>query len=316
MKDIISIAQKILQTESEAIALLADRLDDSFLAAVEALLNCSGKIVFCGIGKSGLVAKKIVATLTSTGTPSYFLHPAEAIHGDLGILSARDCFVSLSNSGETDEILKLLPRVQQLKIPHISLVGNPASSLAQQASIVLDISVSKEGGSLNAVPLASTISAMAMGDALAAVLLQLKAFDEKDFAQFHLGGSLGRKLITVVESLMQKTNLPLCRPLDAMPLVVQEMSSSVFGIVAVVDAQNQILGVITDGDLRRALARQLNDSFFCLQANQIMTKKPKNIAPTASAWEAEECMQEHQITALLVSQNNQLLGIIGKHQIK
>lgn len=315
MKDIILIAKKLFEIESSAIMELSKRLDTSFVKAVDYIQKCQGRIIICGMGKSGLVGKKIVATLNSTGSPSYFLHPAEAIHGDLGLISKKDCFLSISNSGETDEILKILPYIKQLGIPHISLVGKKTSSLAKNAAIVLDIGVSAEGTSLEAVPMASTMAAMAMGDALAAALLAINDFNTADFSKLHLGGSLGHKLITKVVQVMQKKELPLCIPTASIKEVIIQMSNSVFGLVAIVDSDYKIKGIITDGDLRRALNKYLDASFFSLNAKDIMTLAPKNIKEDVSIWEAEKMMQKFKITALLVTKKDILVGIVGNNHI-
>jgi len=317
MKKIIDIAKKVFGVEAAAIQSLNNRIEETFVQAVQILYQSKGRIIVSGMGKSGLIGKKIAATFASTGTPSFFLHPSEALHGDLGMLMETDCFLSISNSGETDEILQLLPHIQSLQLPHIALVGQVPSTLQQHADIALDIGVTEEASLLKAAPMASTITTLAMGDALAAALIHLNAFDEQDFARFHPGGSLGRKLVTAVGHLMQKEDLPQTTASTAVKEVIFEMSRSVFGLVAIVDNQKTVQGVITDGDLRRSLNKFPNEHFFELQAKDIMTTRPKTITPDASAWNADQLMLKHKITALLVTDKmNHLVGIIAKHQIK
>ena len=315
MQNTNQIGMQFFENAAQAIQTLADKLDARFEEAVELLYQCKGKVIFCGMGKSGLIARKIAATLTSTGTVACFLHPSEAIHGDLGIVGKEDCFVSLSNSGETDEVLRLIPAIQRLGIPHITIVGNTNSSLAKHAHVVLDVGVVAEGSQLSVVPLASGLTTMAMGDALAAALLTQKNFQANDFAQLHMGGSLGRKLLSTVGDYMQSEQLPFCSPKTTIKDVIVQISSSSFGLVAILDEQQHILGVITDGDLRRALQQSLNASFFELKAQDIMTPDPKTITAQQSLVEAEEIMARYHITALLVREAGKLVGIIAKHLI-
>lgn len=316
MKSTISIAQTVLTIQAEAIAALGERLTSDFDQAVQYLLNCKGHIVVCGMGKSGLIGKKIAATLASTGTPSFFLHPSEAIHGDLGMLRPDDCLLSISNSGETDELLQILPYIQRLKIPHITLVGRRASTLADNAQAVLDVRVEREASPIAAVPMASTTAALVMGDALAAALLTLKGFDETSFARLHPGGSIGRKLVTTVGEEMTQQALPTAQADTDVKTVIVAMSKSVFGLVVVVGTNQKILGVVTDGDLRRSLQRHPSSSFFDLRAKDLMTTTPKTITADRPLWEADQLLLQHKITSLLVEQKGQLIGIIAKHQIK
>lgn len=316
MNGIRKIAKEVFSIEAAAIQRLGNLLTDDFDQVIDYLLKCKGRIVVCGIGKSGLVGKKIAATLASTGSPSFFLHPSEAIHGDLGALMPEDCFISISNSGETDEILQILPYIQQLKIPHITLVGNRESTLAKNAAVVLNIGVEKEASPIAMVPMASTTATMAMGDAIATVLIILKSFNENDFARFHPGGSLGRKLVTKVSSEMQCQNLPVARLDTLAKEVIMSMSKGFFGMVVILDEQQQICGVITDGDLRRSLNKFPSNLFFELKAKDMMTKNPKTISTDCLLWEADQLMLEHKITALPVEEKGELIGIIAKHQIK
>lgn len=310
------IAYRVFELESAAIRQLGQQLDQRFDQAVELLNNCRGRVIVSGLGKSGLVGKKIAATLSSTGTPSYFLHPADALHGDLGVLTPDDCLVSISNSGETDELLQLLPHLQRLRIPHIALVGDLQSSLARHAQIALYIGVSEEASSVAAVPMASVATSLAMGDALAAALMSLKNFQYEDFARLHPGGSLGRKLITQVRDRMRAHDLPIVSPDTDIETIIVRLSSGMLGTVAVCDQHGIIIGIITDGDLRRALQRHPNASFFELQAQNLLTLHPKTIRPEQTLLEAEQLMQQHKITTLLVADAEmQLVGMLAKHFI-
>lgn len=310
------IARKVFEVESKALSNLSSKLNFSFDRTIQCLAGCRGRIIICGMGKSGLVGKKIAATLASTGSPSFFLHPSEALHGDLGILMAEDCFISISYSGETDEILQLIPYVRRLDIPHISLTGHPRSTLANLAQFVLDISITEEASSLSVVPMASSITSMAMGDALAASLIHIKKFNENDFALNHPGGNLGRRLVTTVESMMQKNNLPCISADTAIKDVLMVMSSGMFGMVVIVDANQQIKGIITDGDLRRALNKFQGQHFFELKALDIMTTQPKTIHKDCLLYQAEQLMLDYKITALPVIDKDIICGLIAKHHIK
>jgi arabinose-5-phosphate isomerase len=308
MNDIIAIAREVLQTESRAVQALCDRLDSDFIQAVAALQQCKGRAVISGMGKSGLIGRKIAATFSSTGTPSMYLHPAEALHGDLGMLTAQDVLLSISNSGETDELLRMIPQVRALGVPHLSMVGKLQSTLARHADFVLDVSVEKEADPLQLAPTASTTAALAMGDALAVALMRQRNFQPEQFASLHPGGSLGRRLLTRVSQLMRTKNLPRLAPGAPIKEVIHQISSARLGLV-VIEEEKQILGVITDGDVRRAMERAENE-FFSLQASDLMTPDPIQISPHAKATEAEKLMQEKKITALLVSEKGQLKGII------
>jgi arabinose-5-phosphate isomerase len=314
MKNLQSLAQEVFRIEAAAIAALSARLDAQFEAAARRLATCKGRIVLCGMGKSGLLARQLAASFSSIGCPAIFLHPTEAIHGDLGILLEGDCFLSISNSGETDELLQILPYIQKKELPHITMVGNLNSTLARYADHVLDVAVAEEASDLQAVPMASTIATMAMGHALAAAMMSLRNFQHEDFLQFHPGGSLGRKLITPVADLMQKTDLPIVEADTNMQQLLMEISKGKLGL-AVVLQDDKILGIITDGDLRRALERS-EQEFFKLQAKDIMTPNPKTIEAKASIFEAEALMQKHKITALLIVENEAFLGVLAKHLIR
>ena len=316
MNKIRKIAEQVFHIEAQAVNYMAKQLTADFEEAIACLLECKGRIVVCGMGKSGLVGKKIAATLASTGSPSFFLHPSEAIHGDLGMLMPQDCFVSISNSGETDEILQLLPYIQQLNMTHIALVGNLNSTLAQQANWVLNIGVKEEASPISVVPMASTTATMAMGDAIATALIILKKFGEEDFARFHPGGSLGRKLVTKVGAEMQRKELPIATRKTPVKEVIVIMSKAMFGMVVITNKNNKIEGVITDGDLRRALNKYLDNSFFELCAEDMMTTNPQTIESNSPLWEADQLLLKYKITALPVVENEELIGIIAQHQIK
>lgn len=313
--DLLKVAQQVFKIEAEAIAGLSAQLNQNFVQAVQLLDRCKGRVLVCGMGKSGLIGKKIAATLASIGRSSFFLHPAEAIHGDLGLVSADDCFLSISNSGETDEILQLIPHIRRHQLQHICIVGNIKSTLAQQANYVLNVAIAQEASHIQAVPMASTSATLAMGDALAAALIKLRGFEQKDFALLHPGGSLGRKLVVQVQSVMRRENLPVVEQQTAISEVLMHMSAGMLGIVVICDKNQQIQGIITDGDLRRALTKHHGQSFFDLIANDIMTNAPKTIAPDQPLWDAEELMLEHKITTVVVAEKGKLLGLVAKHHI-
>lgn len=299
----------VFEAEAAAIQGLAARLDNHFDEAIARILASTGRAVVCGMGKSGLIGKKIVATLASTGTPSFFLHPAEAFHGDLGMLRPEDILISISNSGETDEILRLLPSLERIGVEHIAITGNRNSTLARHAQVVLDISIPREACPLQLAPMASTTATLAMGDAIAAALMTARGFREEDFALFHPGGSLGRKLLTRVGDEMKRQPLPVCPPEMRVTALISRMSEGRLGLVVVTDADNRVLGLITDGDLRRALAAN-ETAFFSLTAANIMTANPRTIGPDEKVAIADDLMQQVRITALIVAdETGHLLGV-------
>jgi arabinose-5-phosphate isomerase len=308
MADILSIAKEVLQTEGKAVLDLIKRLDGSFVEAISLLRDCKGKVVVSGMGKSGHVGRKISATFSSTGTPSIFIHPAEALHGDLGMITEGDVFLSISNSGETDELLRLIPQMRQLSISHITLVGNVEATLARHADVVLDVSVEKEADDLQLAPTASTTAVLAMGDALAVSLMKERNFQHEDFAVYHPGGSLGRRLLTTVGQLMRTENLPLIAAEAPISEVIHQVSSGRLGLAIVMDAEI-IQGIITDGDIRRAMERT-ETAFFSLRANDLMTASPLSIPQETKAAVAEKLMQDKKITSLLVTSNGKLAGVI------
>ncbi len=309
MVDYKKYAKEVFAIEAKALADLSKQLDDNFNKAVDTVLKSKGRLVICGVGKSGLVGAKISATLSSTGTPSMFMHPVEAFHGDLGMLKKEDVLVAISYSGETEELLKLIPYIKAASIKVIGISGNPASTLAKNADFHLNVKVYKEACPIELAPTSSTTATLAMGDALAVALMKARNFKPEDFAKFHPGGSLGRKLLTTVESCMFKTKLPIVKPTDTIQQVINTMSSGRLGL-AVVVGQNKVSGVITDGDLRRAMDKH-TAKLFTLSAKDIMTAKPRTIVKEMMMAEAEEIMNTHKITSLLVAnKTGKLEGIV------
>ena len=312
---IIDHAKRVLQVEAQAILDLVGRIDDDFVQAVEVLYNCRGRVVVTGMGKSGIIAKKFAATLTSTGTPAFFLHPAEGVHGDLGILSRGDVVIALSNSGETEELLKLLPSVKRFAIPLICLTGNPKSTLARDSTVVIDVGVKEEACLIGPVPTASTTAALAMGDALAVALLEKRGFKEEDFASIHPGGTLGKRLLLRVEDVMHTGHdVPVVYEDTPMKEVIYEMTSKKLGCTAVQNRQGRLTGVITDGDLRRLLEKTTD--IFHKTAVEVMTPSPKVITRDPLAAQAVQVMERHSITALVVvDAAGRPEGIVHLHDI-
>ncbi len=311
----LEIAKRVLRIEAEAIAGLIDRLDERFEKAVDLLLRCKGRVIVTGMGKSGLIGRKVAATFASTGTPSVFLHAAEALHGDLGVLVAEDVVVAISSSGETEELIELLEAVKRLGIRLVTLTANPRSTLAASSDVVLDIAVKEEACSLNLAPTASTAAALAMGDALAIALLERRGFREEDFAALHPGGKLGKRLRRV-ESLMHSgEDLPTVSAKAAMPDVIYEMSRKGLGLAAVVDGDNRLLGIVTDGDLRRVMQKRKKDTLD-MTAEECMTRNPVTLARTELAASALRIMEEKRITAVLVVDGDRRLeGVVHIHDL-
>jgi arabinose-5-phosphate isomerase len=311
----LETAKRVLRVESEAIASLIDRLDARFESAVELLHSCKGRVVVTGLGKSGLVGRKLAATFASTGTPALFLHTGEALHGDLGMLTAGDALLAISASGETAELIELLETVKRLGVPLLALTANPKSTLAQASNIVLDIAVKEEACSLNLAPTASTAAAMAMGDALAIALLERRGFKEEDFAALHPGGRLGNKLRRV-ESLMHSgENAPRVLPTTKMPDVIYEMSRKGLGLAAVTEASGKLLGIITDGDLRRVMQKR-QENVLALSAADCMTKNPITLSRHELAASALRVMEEKKITSLLITDPaGKLEGVLHIHDL-
>jgi arabinose-5-phosphate isomerase len=309
-------AKKVLKIESEAVRALVDRIDDNLVRAIDLIYSCNGRVVVTGMGKSGLIGKKIAATLASTGTPALFLHPAEGGHGDIGMVTKGDTVIAISNSGETDEIIRILPLLKRLDIRLIALTGSKHSTLSRASDVVLDVSVQEEACPMGLVPTASTTAALAMGDALAVALLSKRGFREEDFAFFHPGGSLGKKLLIKVKDLMHTGDaIPIVLPNTLMTEAVMEISSKRLGVTIVADDDGKIYGVITDGDLRRGIQRW-GKSFFDMKAEEVMTKNPKTISEDELAVKALSVMEQHSITSLIVPDNSgRATGIIHLHDI-
>jgi arabinose-5-phosphate isomerase len=309
------LASQVLTIEAQAVAQLAARIDDRFVYACECMLRCRGRIVVLGIGKSGHIGGKIAATLASTGTPAFFVHPAEASHGDMGMITAQDVVLALSNSGETDEILTLLPLIKRLGVPLIALTGNPASAMAAMADVHIDVSVAQEACPLGLAPTSSTTATLAMGDALAVALLEARGFTAEDFARSHPGGRLGRRLLLLIDDVMHVgEQVPRSAPDDLLKDALLEMSRKGLGTTVVVDADDQVLGVFTDGDLRRALDRQVD--VHSARVVEVMTGHCKTIAPGTLAAEALRMMQQYKINALpVVNSAGQLGGVLNMHDL-
>jgi arabinose-5-phosphate isomerase len=309
----LRLARQVLETEAAAILALVDRLDDRFEAAVLALDACTGRVIVTGMGKSGIISRKIAATLASTGTPAFFLHPAEAVHGDLGVIQGDDVVVALSYSGETGEILRLLETIARVGARIICLTGAPHSALAQAADVTLDCQVRVEACPMNLVPTASTTVALALGDALAMTLLVRRGFREEDFASLHPGGGLGKRLLRIDRLMHSGPDLPIVDASDTMTTALREMSDKRLGMTCVRGADGRLAGVITDGDLRRQLAsgNRLQER----TAGELMTVTPQTIDPSALAVQALKIMETHQITSLVVVDDDRLQGVVHLHDL-
>ncbi|WP_412175671.1 KpsF/GutQ family sugar-phosphate isomerase [Campylobacter sp. CNRCH_2014_0184h] len=309
----IKIAKEVFEIESKTILDLCDNLDEGFNKVIDLILSIKGRCVVSGMGKSGHIGAKIAATLASTGTPSFFMHPGEALHGDLGMLTSEDVLLAISNSGETEEVLKLIPVIKKRKIPLIVMAGNQYSTLAKQADIFINIAVKKEACPLQLAPTSSTTATLAMGDAIAVALMRARNFRPDDFALFHPGGSLGRKLLTRVGDLMVSNNLPIVSPESEFNELVDVMTSGKLGLCIVLENE-KLVGIITDGDLRRAL-RANDKPRFDFKAKEIMSDSPKTIEASAMASEAEELMLKHKIKEIVVTQDEKIVGIIQLYAI-
>jgi arabinose-5-phosphate isomerase len=310
----LTLARKVLETEAAAILALVSRLDEKFERAVELIRCCRGRVILTGMGKSGIICHKIAATLASTGTPAFFLHPAEATHGDLGVVQSDDVIIALSYSGETDEVLRLLEAIRRLGAKLIVITGAPKSVLAQAADVALDCSVTEEACPLNLIPTASTTAALALGDALAMTLLVEKGFREEDFANLHPGGKLGKRFLRV-ESLMHAgAQCPIVVADTLMRDVIYEMSRKGLGMTSVVDSRQTLAGIITDGDLRRHMAG--GPGIMELTASQVMTRDPVSIPPATLAVEALNIMERRKITSIVVvDSENRVAGVVHLHDL-
>ena len=311
----LETAKRVLRIEARAIEEVMARLDGAFERAVDLLLNCKGRVVVTGMGKSGLVARKISATLSSTGTPSFFLHPADAVHGDLGMLAPGDAMLAVSYGGETDEIVALLEAFKRLEIPLVTLTGKPKSTLGETSAVVLDVSVSEEACSLNLAPTASTTAAMAVGDAIAVALLERRNFQPDDFAALHPGGRLGKKLLRVEHLMHKDAALPSVKDTPAMSEVIHEMSAKKLGMTTVVTPDGKLAGILTDGDLRRLMEKH-KGAALDLTASAAMTKNPQTIQPHTLASEALNLMEKRRITSVVVCDPNaKVLGVVHLHDL-
>ncbi len=313
-KKILEIARNVLEIESKQVNRLSKKLDDQFVTAANSIFSCKGRVVVSGMGKSGHIGNKISATLASTGTSSFFLHPAEAQHGDLGMVKSEDIVIAISYSGETEELCKLAPLFKRLGSTLISLTGNPNSSLATLSDIHLNASVSTEACSLNLAPTASTTAALALGDALAIVLLEMRGFAADDFARTHPAGALGRKLLIHVSDVMKTgKDLPIVRNGATLTEALIEMSAKRMGMTCVVDNNDIVLGIITDGDLRRLISKGMD--IRTALVNQVMTRGGQIISSNSLASEAAHIMEKNRINHLLVVEENKLIGAIGIHDL-
>jgi arabinose-5-phosphate isomerase len=311
----LELARRVLLIEADAVRALVERIDGRFLAALSLILERRGRVVVSGIGKSGHIARKIASTLSSTGTPAYFLHPAEASHGDLGMIESGDVFIALSHSGESEELLSLIPQVKRRGAKLIALTGRSDSTLAREADVLLDAGVAQEACPHNLAPTASTTAALALGDALAVALLDARGFSAEDFARSHPGGSLGRRLLTHVADVMRKGGeMPAVRDSATFKQAVLEMSRGRMGMTAVLDADGTVRGIFTDGDLRRALDKVLN--FETTLVREVMTAEPRTIRPEALAVEAVQLMERHKVNQLLVvDERGRLAGALNMHDL-
>jgi arabinose-5-phosphate isomerase len=308
------LARKVLQTEAAAILALVDRLGESFESAVRLLLDCKGRVIVTGMGKSGIICRKIAATLSSTGTPAFFLHPAEAIHGDLGVLQSQDVIVALSYSGETDELLRLLETIKRLGASLIAITGECRSTLGQAADVALDCRVSEEACPMNLVPTASTTAALALGDALAMTLLVAKGFSQEHFASLHPGGKIGKRLMRAEQLMLGGDQAPVVNAKTPMPQVIYEISSKGLGMTCVVDDEGGLSGIITDGDLRRHMTGSTN--LLDRTAGDVMSRNPITIRRNTLAAEALLVLERRKITSIVViDDDRRVQGVVHLHHL-
>lgn len=312
---ILDVAKDALQTEADALLRIKRDLGEEFVRSVETILACNGKVIMTGMGKSGLVAKKIAATLASTGTPSFYMHPGEAFHGDLGMISKGDIVIALSYSGETDEVLKIVPFIHDNGNFLISMTGNCNSSLAKNSDIHLDVKVEREACILHLAPTTSTTAQLALGDALACSLMKVRNFTSMDYARLHPGGSLGRRLLMTVGNVMHRNDLPIVDENCSATEMIQRISQGGLGLI-VICREGEILGIVTDGDVRRAMESKQAE-FFNIRPMDIASTTPKMIHPEEKLIEAEKMMTQHKINSLLVVDNDKhLVGVIQIYDIK
>jgi arabinose-5-phosphate isomerase len=311
----LETGRRVLRIEAQALQEVLERLDSSFERAVELLLGCKGRVVVTGMGKSGLIGRKISATLSSTGTPSFFLHAAEALHGDLGMLARGDALLAITYGGETEEILNLLETLKRLEMPIVTLTGKPGSTLALASDVVIDVSVKEEACTLNLAPTASTAVAMAVGDALAVSLLERRGFKPDDFAALHPAGRLGKKLLRVEHLMHSGDAVPRVSPATPMPATFHEMSAKKLGMTTVTAADGKLLGILTDGDLRRLMEKHGGDT-LSMTAGDCMVRTPQTISPNLLASEALNLMERKKITSVVVVDGSQkVLGVVHLHDL-
>lgn len=315
IEKICKLGRAVIETEAQTIHALADRIDHKFAEACQYLLSCEGRIIVMGMGKSGHIGKKIAATFASTGSPAFFIHPGEAKHGDFGMITRNDAVLILSNSGETEEVLAILPFIKRLNLPLITLTGNPLSTLAKNATINIDVSITKEACPLGLAPTSSTTAALVMGDALAISLLEKRGFTAEDFAMSHPGGTLGRKLLLRVDEIMHTgTAIPKVSYEALLKTALVEMTQKKLGMTTVIDQKGELAGIFTDGDVRRAF--DSNADVHGTPIEQIMTKNPKVIYPNMLAAEALNIMETYKITSLIVTnEKNNPIGVVHMHDI-
>ncbi|HBR16800.1 MAG: D-arabinose 5-phosphate isomerase [Deltaproteobacteria bacterium RIFCSPLOWO2_12_FULL_43_16] len=312
----ILTAKRVLKIEAEAITHLAARLDGNFSKAIDLILNATGKVIITGMGKSGLICQKIAATFASTGTPAFFLHPAEGVHGDLGMLMKDDIVIAVSNSGETEELIRIIPLIKRMGVKLIAMTGDKKSTLAKAGDVVLNVGVKKEACPLGLAPTASTTVTLAMGDAMAVALLEKKGFKEKDFALLHPGGSLGKRLLKVDELMHTGKGIPVVHIHASMKEAIIEITAKRLGVTGVVDGNGCLVGAVTDGDLRRALEK--GNDILNKRLKDVMTKNPKKIAKGAFAESALKLMEDYSITSLFVYEGkneNKIAGVIHLHDL-
>jgi len=311
----LNLAREVLNIEAAAVQALVARIDEDFLRALNVILRCEGRVIVSGMGKSGHIARKIAATLSSTGTPAYFVHPGDASHGDLGMITSEDVIIALSYSGESQELMTIVPVIKRQGAKLISMTGNSASSLARSADVHLDAAVTKEACPMGLAPTASTTAALALGDALAVALLDAKGFGAEDFARSHPGGSLGRRLLTHVRDIMRSgERLPMVHEDAMLSDAILEISKKGVGMTAIVDTEQRVLGIYTDGDLRRTLEKKLD--LNATRVRSVMSIKPRCISPDALAAEAVRVMEQHNISQMLVvDEQHQLVGALNMHDL-
>jgi arabinose-5-phosphate isomerase len=314
-KKIIQLACKVLEVEAKAILNLRDRIDNNFIQACRILLSCKGRIIVTGIGKSGHIANKIAATLASTGSPAFFMHPTEAKHGDIGVITKKDVVIALSNSGKTEEIFEILPTIKLLGVPLIAITGNPSSPLAKKATVNLDASVEKEACTLGLAPTSSTTAALAMGDALAISLLEARGFTAEDFARSHPGGVLGKRLLLRVDDLMRTGNtIPIVKKNSLLPKALIEISHKRMGMTLIVNDDGTMAGIFTDGDLRRVLDKNLD--IHKVKVAAVMTPNCRTIPLGTLAIEAIQIMEKYQITVLIIVNEKHIpIGVVHMHDL-